>query len=156
MVQLTMDEREVSRNAEKAISLIKEQNTLDALFFLDKIIDETERADVRSAYALSIALERGKIKDAIDLCIQSIEDDPDNPFHYMNLGKIYLKDGKKAVAIDIFRKGLRLREDGNSEREITVILNELGIRKRPLLPFLGRKNFINKYIGLFLHKIGIR
>jgi len=151
-----MDEREVSGNAARALSLIKEHNTLDALFFLEKIITETNRPDVRSAYAMCIALERGKVKDAIDLCIQAINDDPDNPFHYMNLGKVYLKDGKKAVAIDIFRKGLRLEKDGDPTREITEILQELGIRKRPVIPFMSRGNVVNKYIGMILHKIRIR
>jgi len=151
-----MDEREISRNIDKGFALIKDHNTLDALFYLEKVIEESRRSDVRSAYAMCIALERGKVKDGIDLCIQAIEDDPENVFHFLNLGKIYLKDGKKAVAIDIFRKGLRFGMDNESAKEITFILNELGIRKRPLLPFLKRDNFFNKYMGLILHKIRLR
>lgn len=151
-----MDEKEISKTIDKAFSLIREHNTLDALFFLEKVISETGRHDVKSAYAMCAALERGKVKDGIDICIQAIEEDPENVFHFLNLGKIYLKDGKKAVAIDIFRKGLRFGTDSEGAKEITFILNELGIRKRPLLPFLKRDNFFNKYVGLVLHKIRFR
>lgn len=153
---MIMDERDISRYIDKGFSLIKEHNTLDALFYLEKVVDGSERADVKSAYAMCIALERGKVKDGIDLCIQAIEDDPENAFHFLNLGKIYLKDGKKAVAIDIFRKGMKLGMDSEGAKEIAFILNDLGIRKRPLLPFLKRDNFFNKYMGLILHKIRLR
>ncbi|MEE9523332.1 MAG: hypothetical protein V3V59_01110, partial [Thermodesulfovibrionales bacterium] len=103
-----MEEREIRKHFKKALSLIKEDNTLDALFFLDKIAGQTDEPEFLSSFGLCMALERGKVKDAIDLCIKAIDRDSENVFHYLNLGKVYLKDGKKTVSIDIFRKGLRL------------------------------------------------
>jgi tetratricopeptide (TPR) repeat protein len=151
-----VEEREIRKHFKKAFSLIKEDNTLDALFFLDKIADQTDEPEVLSSFGLCIALERGKVKDAIDLCIKAIDRDSENVYHYLNLGKIYLKDGKKAVGIDIFRKGLRLNVDNEYAREIDLILNKLGTRRRPVLPFLGRHHFINKYCGIVLGKLGVR
>jgi tetratricopeptide (TPR) repeat protein len=144
------------KHFQKALSLIKEDNTLDALFFLDKIIDHTEEPEVLSSFGLCIALERGKVKDAIDLCIKAIDRDSENVFHHLNLGKVYLKDGKKAVGIDIFRKGLRLNAYNDASREINLILNKLGTRRKPSLPFLKRSHFINKYIGIVLSKLGFK
>jgi tetratricopeptide (TPR) repeat protein len=150
-----VEEREISKHFNKARSLIKEDNTLDALFYLDKIVDQTDNAEVLSSFGLCIALERGKVKDAIDLCLKAIDKDSKNVFHYLNLGKVYLKDGKKAVGIDIFRKGLRLNIDNEYAKEIDLILNKLGTRRKPLLPFLGRKHFVNKYCGIVLRKLGV-
>ncbi len=143
-------------NINKAISLIKQDNTLDALFFLDKVVDQSKTPDVLSSYGLCIALERGKVKDGIDFCIEAIEKDAENPYHYLNLGKVYLKDNKKAVAIDIFRKGLRKGLENEYAREIDAIMDKLGTRKRPLFSFLDRKNSLNKFSGIILRKLGLR
>lgn len=151
-----MHEKDIRLHSEKALAFIREQNTLDALFHLDRIMGSVDTPEIMSAYALCIALERGKVKEGIDLCIQAIKKDPENTFHYLNLGKIYLKANKKAVAIDIFRKGMKYSPESESSRAITVILNELGLRKKPLFPFLARDHVLNKYLGLVLSRLGLR
>lgn len=72
---------------------------------------------------------------------------------YLNLGRAYLATGNKEFAIRYLRKGLEY-DDKNSE-----IINELillGVRKRPVIPFLPRDNFLNKYLGLILFRLGLR
>lgn len=71
------------------------------------------------------------------------------PVFYLNLGRAYLAGGKKKSAVDAFTKGLKY---DNSHPDLKRELRGLGIRKRPPLPFLGRSNPINKYIGMLLHK----
>lgn len=151
-----MEQREINKHLQKALSLIKEDNTLDALFHLDRIIDQTDVPEALSSYGLCIALERGRIKDGIDICIKAIERDRENIYHYLNLGKVYLKDGKKAIAIDIFRKGIKSNSDGGHLKEIEAILDRLGTRKKPVFPFLARKNRINRFCGVVLSKLGLR
>jgi hypothetical protein len=70
----------------------------------------------------------------------------------LKLGRIYLQSGKKNLAIKIFHLGLQ--DDKNSQ--IAEELNALGIRKPPVIPILNRNNSINKYIGKFLHRLGLR
>jgi tetratricopeptide (TPR) repeat protein len=156
ILSMHMEERELRGFTEKALSLVQEHNTLDALFYLDKIIDQTEVPEVLSAYGLCIALERGKVKEGIDFCIDAINKDLENSFHYLNLGKVYLKSGKRAVSIDVFRKGLKFNPSDEHTREITEILNDLGLRKSPVLPFLPREHFLNKYLGLLLCRLRLR
>lgn len=151
-----MEEREIKKKIKKALSLIREHNTLDALFYLDKVIDLTDAPEVLSSYALCTALERGKVKDGIDMCIKAIDRDPENPFHYLNLGKIYLKDNKKILAIDVFRKGMKHDPANEFSLQIVEMLNILGIRRRPVVPFMDRDNIINKYLGLILSRLGLR
>ncbi|HUI67100.1 MAG TPA: hypothetical protein VL087_02675 [Nitrospirota bacterium] len=71
------------------------------------------------------------------------------PVFYLNLGRAYLAAGKRKDAIDAFHKGLRY---DNSNSDLRKELRGLGMRKKPLVPFLDRANPINKYIGMILQK----
>jgi len=75
------------------------------------------------------------------------------PLFYLHLGRIYVMANKKDNAIDSLRKGLKY-DPGHAElfRE----LQALGFRKTPPIPFLSRDNFINKYLGIALSKLGLR
>ena len=101
---------------------------------------------------MCIALERGKISYGLMLCNNAITVEPENPVHYLNLGKIYLKAGKRADAIETFRKGLSFGDNA----EIKRILDNLGPRKKPVFPFLPRNNFLNKYTGLMMRRLKLR
>lgn len=108
---------------------------------------------VHNSYlALCIARERGQTHKGIVLCNESIEADPDNPVHYLNLGKIYLMQAKPAEAISTFRKGLAR---GGSD-EIVEELRRIGTRRTPPLSFLSRDNPLNKYLGIILARLGLR
>jgi tetratricopeptide (TPR) repeat protein len=48
-----------------------------------------------SYLALCIARERGQTQKGIALCNVSIEAEPDNPVHYLNLGRIYQLQGRR-------------------------------------------------------------
>jgi len=105
-----------------------------------------------SFLALCIAKERGQFKKAITLCTEAMDAEPGNPLHYLNLGRVYLLQGKAVEAIEIFRKGLS-RE---SNEQIIAELKRLGTRRPPPLPFLHRDNPLNKYLGVIFTKIGLR
>jgi len=74
-------------------------------------------------------------------------------FFYLNLGRLYLETGRRDMAVQHFYKAIEFDPDN---REVTAELERLGIRKRPVIPFLPRKNFINKYLGLLLSRLGLR
>jgi len=70
------------------------------------------------------------------------------PVFYLNLGRAYLAAGKKEEALGAFNKGIKL--DGEN-KDLIWELKKLGMRKKPVVPFLNRSNPINKYIGMLLH-----
>ncbi len=70
------------------------------------------------------------------------------PVFYLNLGRAYIAAGKKKDAIDSFEKGLQYDYSNN---DLKKELRGMGLRKKPLVPFLSRSNPINKYIGMLLH-----
>ena len=70
------------------------------------------------------------------------------PILYLNLGRAYIAAGRKKDAIEALNKGLHYDK---SNRELKKELLFLGVRKKPVVPFLSRSNPINKYIGMVLH-----
>jgi tetratricopeptide (TPR) repeat protein len=105
-----------------------------------------------SFLALCIARERGQTKKAVALCRATLEEEPDNPVLYLNLGKIYLMQGRTEEAIEAYRKGL---SQGANE-EIIAELGRIGKRRPPPLSFLGRNHPLNKYLGIILSRLGLR
>ena len=137
---------------EKGTALLNDNNPLTALAFFEKAYNIKKTPAIQSFLGMCIALERGKISYGLMLCNNAITVEPENPVHYLNLGKIYLKAGKRADAIETFRKGLSFGDNA----EIKRILDKLGTRKKTVFPFLPRNNFLNKYTGLMMHRLKLR
>ena len=102
---------------------------------------------------MCVAYERGKIKDAISLCERALQVESQNVEIYLNLGKVYLRAGLKIKAVETFRRGLKIDSENP---EIIAELQLLGIRKKPVIPSLPRDNFLNKYLGIILSRLGLR
>jgi len=103
-----------------------------------------------SYYGLCTAIYKEDTEKGTELCTRAVKLEPFKGEYYLNLGKIFLKAGKKQSAISTFRKGLRV--DKKNERIIRE-LEKIGIRAKPLIPFLKRSNPINKYLGILFRRI---
>ncbi len=136
----------------KGLAFLKEDNILGALTCFEKAYGLKKTPEAQSYFGFCIAVERGKITEALDLCRNAISKEPANPVHYLNLGRVYLKAGKKTDAIATLRKGLSFGDN----KDIRLVLESLGTRKKSIFPFLTRDNFLNKYIGLILSRLKLR
>lgn len=67
---------------------------------------------------------------------------------YLNLGRAYLGGRMKKEAIETFREGLRI---DRKNKALHWELRKAGIRRKPVLPFLSRTNFINRGLGILLY-----
>ncbi len=137
---------------ERGLQFLRESNSLGALACFEKAYLRDNTPIIRSYLGYCIAAQRGQIAEALKLCQAAIEADPGTPQHYLNLGRVYLRAKRKDEAIAALRKGLSTGDNS----EIRALLEELGIRKRPLFPFLPRRHFLNKYAGLILRRLGLR
>ena len=143
---------EAERLSERGIEAFTQGNILSALHFFEKAYSIANNPVISSYYAFCLAKERGQMSRAIALCSEAIRTDPQNPIHYLNLGRVYLLANIKFDAVKIFREGLKYEEN----QEIINELNRLGARKSLIFPFLKRSNPLNKYIGILLRKVGLR
>ncbi len=133
----------------KGLQLLGEANLLGALTCFEKAHIQEKSPLIQSYLGYCIATERGQIAEAINLCRAAIEVDPHNPAHYLNLGRVYLKEKRKDGAIAELRKGLSFGDN----QDIKALLESLGLRKKPVFSLLPRNNFLNKYIGLILSRL---
>ncbi len=112
---------------------------------------------ILSYYGCLQAIVDKKYRSGVDTCRKAITllkkaetfgEELLYPVFYLNLGRAYVAASKKKDAIEAFNKGL---EYDNTNRDLLQELRALGMRKKPLVPFLDRSNPINKYIGMILH-----
>lgn len=136
----------------KGKALLRENNTLGALACFERAYAIKKTSDIQSCLGFCIATERGMISEAVRLCREAIDQDPDNPLHYLNLGKIYLKAKRKTDCLEVLRKGLSRGDDP----EICELLERIGMRRPPVFSFLPRGHFLNRYVGLVLSRLRLR
>lgn len=114
------------------------------------VLDEDPK--ILSYLAFCIAKERRDFRKATALCREAIEEDPGSSIHYLLLGRIQLLNDRKQDAIRTFRNGL-LREKNRSIKEE---LNQLGVRKYPVISSLPREHLVNRFLGKLLTRLRIR
>ena len=138
---------------EKGEELFKRGEKLAALASFEKScqLDDSDPL-CRSYLALLSATQRGQMENAAKVLEDLVEQFPEEPLVYLNLGRLYLFADRKQDAVDTLRKGAA----AGKLPEIHQLLESLGLRKKPVIPFLSRQNPINKFSGLLLKKLHLR
>ena len=95
-----------------------------------------------------IARYQGKSRQGLSLCRRALELDRYQPESYFFLAKVYLLLGDRRSANEVVERGLEI-DAGNDD--LKEIRNQLGRRRSPLLPFLGRRHFLNRWLGRIRH-----
>ena len=149
-------EPEPREDAEKlyhrALSAFSAGDFQSALAQLERVPKLDEEPQYHSYLGYCIAKERGQVKKGRELCLASLQAEPRNPVHYLNLARVLHMAGNKGEALGALREGMAA---GGSE-EIAALLAQMGTRKSPPLPFLDRGNSLNKWLGKMLSRIGLR
>jgi tetratricopeptide (TPR) repeat protein len=147
-----MGETEAVKEFSRGLKVLQEGNSVAALPFFEKAAAVEPSPLCISYLGFCIAKERGQVQKGIQFCREALQKEPENPLHYLNLGKIFMTAGNKQEALRTFREGLAR----GLNQEITDLLNAIGTRKPPVIPALGRDHPINKYLGKLLSKLGLR
>ena len=107
---------------------------------------ELERSNPRYAsyYGLGLALVERRFNRAVELCRGAVKEEFFSPDLYRNLAQVHLVFGFKAEAIRYLRRGLMI-DPGHAR--ILADLESLGLRGQPVLGFLPRRHFVNRWLG---------
>src|SRR5204862_6932473 len=108
----------------------------------------TKTATGLSWFGLCLALVQKKIKPAIDLCKRAIELQFYSPDHHANLARVYVAAGNRKKAMEAVEAGLKIHPE---DEALIAVRKSLGVRARPPVPFLDRKNPINVSLGMARH-----
>ena len=127
-------------------------DTLVALLQFEMAHAIEPQPGLKSKLAYCLAKERRQYKQAMTLCREALQAEPDNPDHYYHLSRVYLVAGQKRQAIKSLRKGLKF----NRHQPIIDELNRLGARKEPFFSSLPREHVLNRSAGILFTKLGSR
>lgn len=136
----------------KGIEAVDRGDTSSGLVHLASLFEARPDPFVMSYYAVCLAKERREVERGIALCREAMEEDPGNPVHYLNLGRVLVAGGQKREAIKAFRDGLLYGRNQLIKKELDM----LGWRKPPVIPWLGREHSLNRSLGRLFHQLGLR
>ena len=127
-------------------------NVLAALASLEKALTIWDDPVWHSRLGFCVAKERGQLKQAFEFCRSAIANDPQNPVHYLYLGKVHQIAANQYEALQALRQGMTL----GGLPEIESTLAAIGTRKPPVISSLSRDNPLNKYLGIIMSRLGLR
>jgi len=101
-------------------------------------------AALLSYYGLCLGVRRGQIAQATQLCQVAIDREFYRPDFYLNLARVWMAGGSRRRAVTALDLGLAV-QPGN--RSLQHFRGMLGVRRPPVLRFLGRDHPINVALG---------
>ncbi len=104
-----------------------------------------------SYYGLCLAMHKGRVKEAAEYCELALEKEFFNPEHYWNLGQVWLHARRRRKAVEAVDRGLAV--DPLNTR-LRLLRESIGLRRKPVLPFLHRDNPLNVSLGRFRKSLG--
>lgn len=103
-------------------------------------------AGVLANYALTVGHCKS-LKEGIALCQTAMKSDRRAPEVYLCLAQLYLMANARKQAWETIHQGLSY---GPTHGGLIGLEAEMGVRKRPVVPFLDRGNPINVHLGRVL------
>ena len=136
----------VETQIQKAMALFHSGRYAHCLSEVRKI-EATAAGDPRVATLLVAcnALVSGRLRPGIERCAELIEQTFYIPDLYCALGVLLVKSRHRAKAYQVFRRGLKIDPH---HRALHSRIREMGLRRRPVLRFLGRTHPANRALGL--------
>jgi tetratricopeptide (TPR) repeat protein len=135
----------------KGVELLKNEYSQKALLRLRNAYEsDKHNAYYSSFFGLAIARAQRKWDRASELCEIAVQLKPNELQFYLNLAEVYASAGLREKALDKLDHALELFGEDARLRQARSKVEK---RRAPLLPFFGRKNFLNRNLGKLRHRI---
>ena len=135
----------------KGVESVAKGDFLSGLAYFEAAIELAKKVEkiappprYLSYYGLCLAMVSTKSQTALELCESAVAVEFYNPDLFHNLARVHLRMGPRDRAYPVLLRGLQLHP---SHRGILNDVHSLGIRRRPILPFLARGNPVNRLLG---------
>jgi len=135
----------------KGVQSVAKGDFLSGLAYFEAAIELAKKVEkiapppkYLSYYGLCLAMVSTKSQTALELCESAVTVEFYNPDLFHNLARVHLRMGRRDRAYPVLLRGLQLHP---GHRGIARDVRLLGIRRRPLLPFLSRGNPVNRFLG---------
>ncbi|UCG53172.1 MAG: hypothetical protein JSW58_06360 [Candidatus Latescibacterota bacterium] len=129
-----------------AVEKIKRNNFREALNHLVQALKIAPTNPVyRSYFGYCLAQVEGDFDRAIRFCKRASESRPMDPVLRVNLGRVYRLKGDNSSAHAEFLGAWRVCK---GHPAAAAELTRMGVRRPPIIPFLPRSHWCNKYLGI--------
>jgi tetratricopeptide (TPR) repeat protein len=136
---------------QKGMQAYQDGRAREAMAFFEAAIEIERRfgeghpqARYLSQYGLCLATMGQNRHQGVRFCREAVTLERYNPDVHCNLGKVLMVAGRRKDAYTALVRGLKIQSD---HRGIITTLKEMGLRRRPPIPFLARSNPLNVYLG---------
>ncbi|OGU11524.1 MAG: dihydrofolate reductase [Geobacteraceae bacterium GWC2_58_44] len=111
-----------------------------------------ENPETAAELAFCMVKSGGDRQAALRLAEKALQSESGNPDLYLNAGRVQVMAGAKEAGLDTLRKGVQL----GGGQEFLAELARCGSRTPPPIRYLSRSHPLNRYLGLMLHRMGLR
>jgi tetratricopeptide (TPR) repeat protein len=136
---------------QKGMQAYEEGRGREAMAFFEAAIELERRlgegspqARYLSQYGLCLGTVMRRKHEGVRFCREAAQLERYNPDIHCNLGRVLMMAGRRKDAHAALIQGLRIQPD---HRGIVQALKDLGLRRRPVIPFLDRSNPLNICLG---------
>ena len=145
------DKAAAEKDFKEAIKLYHNHFVTEALERMKKAVEEDKNNPVyMSHFGLLLAQAKKNYTLAEKLCSQAIRKKHNDPELHLNLADVYIRANRHDDAVYALRQGAKYTK---RDSRIMQKLQQLGVRKAPVIPFLDRRNFLNRHLGRVRHSV---
>ena len=151
----TTSSSKLQEAAQRGIDLCRAGKWKAGMEILGKIAESdrqgTELSGLFYSYlGYGIAAYERRGKEGLALCQHAIKVQFYEPENYVMLARVYLLRRRRGKAIDALQRALKLNA---RHPEAVKLAQEIGFRRRPVIPFLSRSNPLNITLGRLRHSL---
>src|SRR2546430_4753911 len=141
---------EAFREFKTGLTLLRDNYAMKALPHMRRAVDLDKNNPYYMSY-LGVVLARSERKwgEAERLCDSAVRMKRNQAQLYLNLAEVYAAAGRRDDAVDALQTGLKY---ARRDIRLTIAMNKLTPRRSPVLGFLGRRNALNRQLGILRHR----
>jgi tetratricopeptide (TPR) repeat protein len=130
----------------RGIHAVNNGDLRQGLAIFSSVYDEhsEEPVDALSHYGLCLAVVERKYKPAIRMCQRAMDVQFYNTAHYANATRVLIAAGNRRRAVEVLDEGLKRHP---KDPLLLEVRQRIGWRRGSVIPFLGRDNPVNVYLG---------
>jgi Flp pilus assembly protein TadD len=145
-----MVDTEAFREFKTGLNLLRDNYLDRALPHMQRAV-ELEKTNPYYMSYLGVVLARSEKKwgEAERLCDSAVRMKRNQAQLYLNLADVYKTAGRRDDAIEALQAGMKF---ARRDIRLTIAMNKLAHRRRPVLSFLRRTHPINRQLGIIRHR----
>jgi len=149
---------ELNQAALQGIEACKKGQWKEGLAVLGKVAEaDRQGAELNGQFysylGYGIARYERRVKEGLALCQHSIKLQFYEPENYLNLARVHLLARNRRKAVEALNRALKLNA---SNPGAIALAREIGWRRRPVIPFLPRSNFLNRLLGRLSYRLRLK